>query len=124
MKRFIALVFCVIPLLTLVLPVSAAEAETEEKIELEIDVNRRYTDISDMDEGNEIYFEDSFADAKIKESNKMIYIAILCVLLVVAIIVLVVSLRRVPKEDDPEERKEDKNPSKKKSALELEEKPE
>lgn len=105
MKKIIVLLLCVIPMFSLMVPVYAEEETSEFDFQLEIDVNKRYTDISEMDEYNEEFFQDAFEDEKIKESNKIIYIAILSVLLVIAVIVLIVSLRRVPDAEDEVEKK-------------------
>ena len=76
-----------------VLPVSASE-----EVQLPIDVNERYTDISYVDETN-IYGEiiNSEADKEL-QSKKTVYIVVLLILLVVSIVILVVTLKRA-KED-------------------------
>lgn len=76
-----------------VLPVSASE-----EVQLPIDVNERYTDISYVDETNicgEII--NSEADKEL-QSKKTVYIVVLLILLVVSIVILVVTLKRA-KED-------------------------
>lgn len=103
MKKIITLLLCLITLGSFCVTacaVTETETATTVEFDLEIDVEKRYTDISDMDDYHKslIDVEDEEEDAK--ESRKMIYIVILSILLVVAIVILVVSLRRVPSAEE------------------------
>ncbi len=100
MKKIVALFISCVIALSLCVPCFAEEASAMPDFELEIDVNKRYTDISEMDEYDEVYLDVEVEEEQAKESRKMVYITVLCVLLVVAIIILIVTLKRVPKEDD------------------------
>ncbi len=99
MKKFISVILCVV-LLSGAFLISAFGAKEEEKTEettefvLELDVNKRYTDIS---ENTDSYITETEED---NSSGKTIYIAVLCAALVVSVVVLAVSLKRVPKEED------------------------
>lgn len=110
MKRILSIVMLVVCLLSMCAPIVAAEETT--RYQLPIDPNNRYTDISDMDENNKQIFANEIAEGeKAKEGNKIIYIAILCVLLVVALVVLVISLKRASAEnidDEPQKKITDK----------------
>ena len=68
----------------------AAQQTTE--FVLKVDVNKRYTDISEAP-------EDGTTNEK-GEGGKTVYIALLCAALVVAVVILAVTLKRVPKEED------------------------
>ena len=66
------------------------QQETTEFV-LSVDVNKRYTDISEAPDGE---------DNGKSEGSKTLYIALLCAALVVAVVILAVTLKRVPKEED------------------------
>ncbi len=97
-KRFLAVLFSVLVLFTTCTPVAFAKAE-EGEIELTIDVNERYTDISDVAESDNLFLYGE-KEEEAKNVKRNTYIAVLSVALVVAVIILVISLKRVPKEED------------------------
>ena len=81
---FFAIVSCVS---LFIVPVSAS-------VELPIDVEERYTDITYLDETN-VYGEVINAEEEQDlQTKKTVYIAVLSVLLVISIIVLIVTLKR------------------------------
>lgn len=90
--KMLSIVFAIISCISLfIIPVSAS-------VELPIDVNERYTDISYVDETNvygEVVTEEEQQDLQTK---KTVYIVILSILLVISIIVLIVTVKRA-KED-------------------------
>ncbi len=98
MKKVVSVFLCTIILLgTFSFSVLAGnENKTEETSEfvLEIDVNKRYTDLD-----NETVQQQTEESIE-KDGKKTVYIAILCAALVVSVVVLAVSLKRVPKEED------------------------
>ena len=101
MKKIISVLLCVI-LLFSAFSLSAFAAKENTKTEetelvLEIDVNKRYTDIFDETDGMVTTMEEK---KELSDNQKMVYIAILCAALVVSVVVLVVSLKKVPKEED------------------------
>ena len=102
--KILSVVFAIISCISLfIIPVSAS-------VELPIDVNERYTDISYVDETNvygEVVTEEEQQDLQTK---KTVYIVILSILLVISIIVLIVTVKRA-KEDRlfPSEEKEERN---------------
>ena len=105
MKKIISVLLCLIALFS-VLSFSALGAkesgETEQttqqeaELVLELDVNKRYTDIVEDTDG---VITDSNKN-KISDNQKTVYIAILSAALVVSVVVLAVSLKKVPKEED------------------------
>lgn len=101
--KILSILFAVISCVSLfIVPVSASGS-----VELPIDVNERYTDISYVDETNvygEVVTEEEQQDLQTK---KTVYIVILSILLVISIIVLIVTVKRA-KEDKllPSEEKE------------------
>jgi len=98
MKKMLSVLICALLLFSAFTVSAFAETNTtaEETTEfvLEIDVNKRYTDIAEDTDG---YFS---VDDKDKDTNKTVYIAVLVAALVVSIVILAVSLKRVPKEED------------------------
>ncbi len=102
MKKIISVLFCVILLLGAV-SFSALAAEQKNKTNettefvLEIDVNKRYTDIVENTDGLILGSENK---KTVSESQKTVYIAVLCAALVVSVVILAVSLKKVPKEED------------------------
>ncbi len=107
MKKIIALLLCLVALGSLCVTVCAVtEAETAAEFELEIDVEKRYTNISEMDDYHKTFLDVETEEEETKETNKMMYIGVLCALLVVAVVILVVSLKRVPSLEEAE-KKED-----------------
>ncbi len=98
MKKFISIVLCVVVLLSVCAPVCFAEGD---EIELTIDVNKRYTDIS-MIEDDPYLSEDS--QTKKEEQNRNTYIIILVILLIISICVLIFTLKKVPSEKEIEEK--------------------
>ena len=81
---FFAIVSCVS---LFIVPVSAS-------VELPIDVEERYTDITYLDETN-VYGEVINAEEEQElQTKKTVYITVLSVLLVISIIVLIVTLKR------------------------------
>lgn len=103
MKKIISVLLCVVLLLgTASFSAFAAKEveKTEETTEfvLEIDVNKRYTDILDPSDASVSGAE---ADKKgLSETQKTVYIAVLCAALVVSVVILAVSVKKVPKEED------------------------
>lgn len=73
------------------------ETEKETELVLEIDVNKRYTDIVEETDGLVTSAEDKKG---LSDNQKTVYIAILCAALVVSVVILAVSLKKVPKEED------------------------
>ncbi|MBQ7114868.1 MAG: hypothetical protein IJN94_00475 [Clostridia bacterium] len=73
------------------------ETEKETELVLEIDVNKRYTDIYDETDGMVTSLEEK---KELTDNQKTVYIAILCAALVVSVVILAVSLKKVPKEED------------------------
>lgn len=102
MKKILSVLLCVIVLFS-VCSFSAIAAEENKKTEettglvLEIDVNKRYTDIVEDTDGLVTSLEDK---KEISGNQKTVYIAILCAALIVSVVVLAVSLKKVPKEED------------------------
>ena len=98
--KMLSVVFAIISCISLfIVPVSASGS-----VELPIDVNEKYTDISYVDETNvygEVVTEEEQQEL---ETKKTVYIVILSILLVISIIILVVTVKRA-KEDKllPEE---------------------
>lgn len=108
MKKIIALLLCLVALGSLCVTACAVtETETEAEFELEIDVEKRYTNISEMDDYHKTFLDVETKEEETKETNKMIYIGVLCVLLVVAVVILVVSLKRVPSLEEAEKKEDD-----------------
>lgn len=97
MKKLLCFVMSLVALLSLCAPCAVAANEAD--FQLTIDVNERYTDISDTVEGQDL-FGYRQQEEKEKTTKRNTYIAILSVALVIAVIVLVVCLKRVPKEKD------------------------
>ena len=92
--KMLSVVFAIISCISLfIVPVSASGS-----VELPIDVNEKYTDISYVDETN-VYGEVVNSEEEQElQTKKTVYIAVLSVLLVISIIVLIVTLKRA-KED-------------------------
>ena len=90
--KVLSVIFAIISCVSLfIVPVSAS-------VELPIDVEERYTDITYLDETN-VYGEVINAEEEQDlQTKKTVYIAVLSVLLVISIIVLIVTLKRA-KED-------------------------
>ncbi|MBE6752145.1 MAG: hypothetical protein E7556_06415 [Ruminococcaceae bacterium] len=92
--KILSILFAVISCVSLfIVPVSASGS-----VELPIDVNERYTDISYVDETNvygEVVTEEEQQEL---ETKRTVYIAVLSVLLVISIIILIVTVKRA-KED-------------------------
>ena len=90
--KVLSVVFAIISCISMfIIPVSAS-------VELPIDVEERYTDISYLDETN-VYGEVVNTEEEQElQTKKTVYIAVLSVLLVISIIVLIVTLKRA-KED-------------------------
>lgn len=82
---------------------TTAPAVTQKKgsgtFELTINPNKRETDISFITDGLIGAATPGAQDSAKQQTNKKIWIGVLCVLLVIAVIVLIVSLRRVPDKD-------------------------
>lgn len=86
MKKTVSLILALVTLLSVFAPLCFAE-----EFVFTLDENKRYTDISYVDEDErDLYFG---GDAP-KGISKGSYIAILSVLLVIAVVVLVVTLRK------------------------------
>lgn len=100
MKKIIAIILCIMTLLSFSAPVCLATDGDE--LELTIDVNRRYTNISEMDE-NEPFLSKS-EETQQKERNKKVYIAVLVTLLIISIGILIYTLKKVPSEKEIEEK--------------------
>ncbi len=110
-KKVLAVLLSVMVLFTMCTPIAIAADEGE--FELTIDVNNRYTDISEEADGENLFLYGEQAE-KEKNAKRNTYIALLSVALVVAVVILVVSLKRVPKEEDVDvSGTEDKNKNKK-----------
>lgn len=103
MKRIISILMVVVCLFSVCAPSVMAENTT--RYQLEINPENRYTDISEMDDYNRQLFANEIAEADAAKGNKLVYIAILCVLLVVAVVVLIVSLRRTADEYEENDEK-------------------
>ena len=90
--KVLSIIFAIFSCVSLfILPVSAS-------VELPIDVEERYTDITYLDETN-VYGEVIDAEEEQEmQTKKTVYITVLLVLLVISIIVLIVTLKRA-KED-------------------------
>ena len=97
-KKVLAVLFSVLVLFTMCSPVAFAEAE-EGELELTIDVNKRYTDISEEAENDNLFLYGK-KEKEEKDAKRNTYIAVLSVALVVAVVILAISLKRVPKEED------------------------
>ncbi|MBO5895886.1 MAG: hypothetical protein J6Q83_01180 [Clostridia bacterium] len=103
MKKIVALLLCFVALGSFCLPAcAAAETNGNADFELEIDVERRYTDISEMDDYHKTFLDVEDEEEEAKDSRKMIYIVVLIILLVVAVVIFIVSLKRVPPLDEEE----------------------
>ncbi len=98
MKKIVSIILCVFVLFTVCAPACFAE---ELEFELTIDVNKRYTDISMMED--DPYLSQG-SQAEKDEQNKTLYIIILLVLLVISVCVLVFTLKKVPTEKEIEEK--------------------
>lgn len=96
-KRILAVFFSVLVIFTMCCPVALAVEEGE--LELTLDVNKRYTDISDEAVSDNLFLYGE-QEEKEKDAKRNTYIAILSVALVIAVVILVISLKRVPKEDE------------------------
>lgn len=97
MKKIISLLLCFILLGSLCITACAVtETEASAEFELEIDVEKRYTNISEMDDYHKTFLDVEDEKEQTKESRKMVYIVVLSILLVVAIVILIVSLKKVP----------------------------
>ena len=103
--KILSIVFAIISCVSLfIIPVSAS-------VELPIDVNERYTDISYVDETNvygEVVTEEEQQDLQTK---KTVYIVILSILLVISIVILIITVKRA-KEDRLFSEKEERETSK------------
>ena len=90
--KVLSVIFAILSCVSLfIVPVSAS-------VELPIDVEERYTDITYLDETN-VYGEVVNAEEEQElQTKKNVYITVLSVLLVISIIVLIVTLKRA-KED-------------------------
>ena len=90
--KILSIIFAILSCVSLfIVPVSAS-------VELPIDVEERYTDITYLDETN-VYGEVINAEEEQDlQTKKTVYIAVLSVLLVISIIILIVTLKRA-KED-------------------------
>lgn len=86
--KVLSVIFAILSCVSLfIVPVSAS-------VELPIDVEERYTDITYLDETN-VYGEVVNAEEEQElQTKKTVYIAVLSVLLVISIIVLIVTLKR------------------------------
>ena len=104
MKKIISVLLCAVFLFSAfsfsafaVKDNTETEKETETELVLEIDVNKRYTDIVEETDGLVTSAEDKKG---LSDNQKTVYIAILCAALAVSVVVLAVSLKKVPKEED------------------------
>lgn len=102
MKKIISLLLCFLLFGSLCITACAVTETEATGFELEIDVEKRYTDISEMDDYHKTFLDVEDEEEQTKESRKMVYIVILSFLLVVAIVILVVSLKRVPSVEELE----------------------
>ncbi len=98
MKKILSVVLCVFVMLSIMAPVCFAD---ETDVELTINPNKRYTDIS-MIEDDPLLFEES--QSKKETQDRTTYIIILVVLLVAAIGVLIYTLKKVPSEKEIEDK--------------------
>ncbi len=102
MKKIFSVLLCVVLLLS-AFSFNAFAGKDNEKTDettefvLEIDVNKRYTNIVDDTDG---LIESTNEKKEMTEGQKRVYIAVLVTALVVSVVVLAVSVKRVPKEDD------------------------
>lgn len=101
MKKIISVLLCAVLLLSAIsfTAVAGNDEKTDETTEfvLEIDVNKRYTDIVEDTDG---LFESENEKKEMTEGQKTVYIGVLVAALVVSIVILAVSVKRVPKEED------------------------
>ena len=97
LKKLVAVLVCVIACFSVVAPCTVA-SDAENEMVITIDVNERYTDISEIEDVDNIIAPTD--EEQKKESQKATYIAVLSIALVVAIIVLIVTLKRLPKESE------------------------
>lgn len=102
MKKIISVLLCAVLLFSVFsISVFASKEDTatekETKFVLEIDVNKRYTDIVEETDGLVASAEEK---KELSKNQKTVYIAILCAALVVSVVILTVSLKKVPKEED------------------------
>lgn len=86
--KVLSIIFAILSCVSLfIVPVSAS-------VELPIDVEERYTDITYLDETN-VYGEVVNAEEEQElQTKKTVYIAVLSVLLVISIVILIVTLKR------------------------------
>ncbi len=102
MKKIISVLLCLVLLFSLA-SFSAYAAEDKNKTNettefvLEIDVNKRYTDIVENADGLILGSEN---EKTMSDGQKTVYIAVLCAALAVSVVILAVSLKKVPKEED------------------------
>lgn len=102
MKKIVSILLCAFLMFGAFSFSAFAAKENTEKEEttefvLEIDVNKRYTDIV---EGTDGLITGSENEKGLSDNQKTVYIAILCAALVVSVVILAVSLKKVPKEED------------------------
>ena len=105
MKKILPVLMCVLVLMgTVSLGVFATNDEKNEEKQpettefvLEIDVNKRYTDIVEDTYG---VYSNKEEKKELSENQKTVYIAVVVTALVISVVILVVSLKRVPKEED------------------------
>lgn len=96
-KRILAVFFSVLVVFTMCCPLALAADEGE--LELTLDVNKRYTDISDEAESDNLFLYGE-QEQKEKDTKRNTYIGVLSVALIIAVVILVITLKKVPKEDD------------------------
>lgn len=98
--KLLSIIFAIISCVSLfIVPVSAS-------VELPIDVEERYTDITYLDETN-VYGEVINPEEEAElQTKKTVYIVVLSILLVISIVVLIVTLKRAKDDkllkDEPE----------------------
>ena len=97
-KRILAILLSLLVAFTVCCPLALA-ADEEGEIELTLDVNKRYTDISDEAVSDNLFLYGE-QEEKEKDTKRNTYIVILSAALVVAVVILVISLKKVPKEDE------------------------
>ncbi len=101
MRKIISVILCVFVFAAACVPACLAVQGGGDEIELTLDVNKRYTDIQEI-EDDPLLSQGSNTEKK--QQNKTIYITVLIVLLLISIVILVVTLKKVPTEKEIEEK--------------------
>ena len=103
-KILLSLIICVVV-------VFGSSVSVAAEPDLTLDFNKRYTDISEVDEADEPYF-DASSSSQEKEQKRNIYVIVLCICLVIAIVVFIYTLRKVPSEKELQGKSQGRDESK------------